>query len=117
MPDVVLRRLLSLFTEDKNTGELGGSTEDPDQTFTVMWDRRLTERRHVFALIAYASAAGGGDMKVGDISVVMKDLAIDGVTARKILSQAGFVSKINAGKSITAVLKVPLTFPSLNRKR
>jgi len=117
VPDEVLRRLLSLFSEDKNTGELGGSPEDPDEKFTVMWDRRLTERRHVFALIAYASAAGGGDMKVGDISVVMKDLAIDGVTARKILSQAGFVSKINAGKSITAVLKVPLTFPSLNRKR
>jgi len=121
IPESILLRFLHLFTFDANTGEPGGGEEtavhDPDMRLSYRWDRRRVERRNLFALVAYASAAGGKDMRVSDITGIMKDLKLDGTQARKVLSQAGFLSKVNGDGSISAVLKVPLTFPTNKRAK
>jgi len=118
VPEMPLRRFLHLFTFDQETGEPANTFSIPNDKLGIYkWTQKLIERRNLFALLVYSCAAGGKDMRVADIKGIMQDIKTDSVSARRLISQAGFLSKVNADKSISVVLKVPLTFPRGKRKR
>mmetsp|Transcript_27744 Transcript_27744/g.42701 ORF Transcript_27744/g.42701 Transcript_27744/m.42701 type:complete len:165 (-) Transcript_27744:181-675(-) len=99
----VWKQLIEMYSSPSSRGRMEG--------------KQQRDKRIVAMLILYIRVHGS-DMRIGDLSPLMKDAKLESTSVMAVLREAGFSTNKRAGGSISAALHVPLEFPPPpNRRR
>jgi hypothetical protein len=107
VPKEVASRLFDLFAEPMGRNGRPG----------FVWNKQHKDSRHVHMLILFMMGHGK-EMVLSSINEFASELqSMDVFTASMYLTQAGCTTKKGTDGSLSATLRVPLTFPAPPRKR